>query len=185
MYSENNSSKSKTQLSIFGSTRIMAAAALLAAMSIVLGKFLAVNIGNTFRFSLENLTVIIAGYFFGPLVGGAVGAGADIVGSLLRGYSINPLITVGAAAVGITAGIASRRLFTGNKRLNVAASVGFAHLIGSVLIKSAALCIAFNAPAVTFFYRFIIYAVTGVIEGTIIYFLANNKAFSAQIDRLK
>lgn len=185
MYSENNSSKSKTQLSIFGSTRIMVAAALLAAMSIVLGKFLAVNVGSTFRFSLENLTVIIAGFFFGPLVGGAVGAGADIVGSLLRGYSINPLITVGAAAVGIAAGIASRRLFTGNKRLNVAASVAAAHLIGSVLIKSAALCIAFNAPAVTFLYRLIIYAVTGVIEGTIIYILANNKAFSAQIDRLK
>ena len=185
MYINNQKSSANPRLSLFGSTRIMAVSALLAAMSIVFGKFLAVNIGSTFRFSLENLPVLMAGCFFGPVVGGAVGAGADIIGSLLRGYAINPLITVGAAAVGITAGIVSRRFFIGRINLNTAASVAAAHLIGSVLIKSAALCIAFDAPAVTFLYRLMIYAATGAIEGTIIYILRTNKAFTAQLDRIR
>lgn len=185
MYINNQRSTAAGKTALFGNTRIMAVSALFVAMSIIFGKFLAVNIGSTFRFSLENLTIIMAGCFFGPVVGGAVGAGADIIGSLLRGYAINPLITIGAAAVGITAGIVSRRFFVNKAGLNITASVAAAHLIGSVLIKSAALCIAYDAPAITFLYRLMIYAATGVIEGTIIYILSGNKAFKAQLDKLR
>ena len=79
--------------------RILCAAALLAALSIVLGKYLAINVTDSIRFSFENLSILLAGIFLGPLVGGIVGAVADLVGCLMVGYAINPLITLGAVGV--------------------------------------------------------------------------------------
>ena len=62
---------------------------MLSAMSIVLGKLLAVNLGEVLRLSFENLPIIFAGLAFGPLAGAAVGLVADTVGCLLVGYAIN------------------------------------------------------------------------------------------------
>ena len=51
--------------------------ALLAALSAVL-KLAQVPVGNDFlRISFENLPLLLAGYLFGPLAGGAVGVCAD------------------------------------------------------------------------------------------------------------
>ena len=66
--------------------------ALFIALSIVLGKQLSFTAGP-FRISFENLTVLMAGIFFGPLAGLTVGACADLFGCLLVGYAINPIIT--------------------------------------------------------------------------------------------
>ena len=71
-------------LKLFGSIRVMVAAALFIAMSIILGKFLAINVGGSIRISLENLPVLMAGIFFGPFVGAAVGIGADVIGKIGR-----------------------------------------------------------------------------------------------------
>ena len=68
---------------LFGSPRILCAAALLAALSIVLGKYMAIST-PIFRFSFENLPILMAGIFFGPIIGAAVGLIADIVGCLLE-----------------------------------------------------------------------------------------------------
>ena len=50
-------------LALFGSVRVLAAAALLAAMSLILGKFLQIPnpFSNIFRISFENLPIILAG----------------------------------------------------------------------------------------------------------------------------
>ena len=78
----------KGRSALFGSLRIMTVAALLAAMSFILGKFL--QIPNPFseiiRLSFENLPILFAGICFGPIVGAATGAVADLVGCLLYGY---------------------------------------------------------------------------------------------------
>ena len=81
--------------------RVTVFSALLAAISIVCGKYLAFNMGDFLRFSFENLPIIFAGMAFGPLIGALVGVVADLVGCLLVGYAINPIITVGAAAIGL------------------------------------------------------------------------------------
>ena len=77
-------------------------------MSIVLGKVLAFNIGDFFRVSLENLPIIFIGIAFGPLWGAVVGAVADLVGCFIVGYTVNPIITLGAMTVGAIAGIISQ-----------------------------------------------------------------------------
>ena len=87
--------------------------ALLAAISIILGKFLAFNIGDWFRFSFENLPLLLCGYLFGVPSGILCAVVADLVGCLVRGYTVNPIITLGAAALGAAAGC-----FGGAAKLN-------------------------------------------------------------------
>ena len=87
---------------------VLVYAAMLAAMGVVIGIFCKnfLNFGNgLFRITLENFPVIIAGIAFGPVVGACVGAVADIIGCILYGYAINPLITAGAALVGLISGL--------------------------------------------------------------------------------
>ena len=84
-------------IAIFGNLKVMVCAALLRAISIVLGKYLAVNPTIFLRISFENLPILMAGMFFGPLIGGVVGAAllgaiyAAVVGSHLEAE--NPVIT--------------------------------------------------------------------------------------------
>ena len=79
--------------------RVTVACALLIALSIVCGKFLQFPVGEAMRFSFENLPILFAGMAFGPLAGVLVGTVADLIGCLAVGYAINPLVTLGAAAV--------------------------------------------------------------------------------------
>ena len=75
----------KQNFTVFGNLRVMICAALLAALSIVLGKFL--QIPNPFqdfiRISFENTPIIMAGMFFGPFVGAVTGAVADLLGCVI------------------------------------------------------------------------------------------------------
>ncbi len=171
-------------LKLFGSIRVMVAAALFIAMSIILGKFLAINVGGSIRISLENLPVLMAGIFFGPFVGAAVGIGADVIGSLMKGYAINPFITLGAASIGLVSGIVSMKFLRDKKLLNTAAAVMSAHTIGSMIIKSLGLYIYYGTPLNVLLLRIPLYICIGALEFYIIYLLLRNKAFSAQLERM-
>ena len=65
--------------------RILLLISMFSALSIVFGKFLAFNIGDTIRISFENLPILFAGIFLGPLHGMIVGVVADLVGCVLAG----------------------------------------------------------------------------------------------------
>ena len=86
------------------SLRNLTFCALLIAMSIVFSRALSISTGFL-RFNLGSLPVVLAAVLFGPAAGFAVGAIADIIGGVLAGYAINPLITLGAGAIGLFAGI--------------------------------------------------------------------------------
>ena len=85
------------------STRTLTVLALLIAMSIVFSWVLSISTGFV-RFNLGSLPVLLAGIVFGPGAGFAVGALADMIGGILAGYAINPLITLGAASIGLVGG---------------------------------------------------------------------------------
>ena len=53
--------------------KLTAALAMLAAISIICGKYLAIRGGDILRFSFENLPIIFAGVAFGPVAGALVG----------------------------------------------------------------------------------------------------------------
>lgn len=75
--------KEKNRVKLFGSLQVMTMSAVLVAISIVCGKYLALNFGSVLRFSFENLPIILAGIMFGPVVGALVGGVADLIGALL------------------------------------------------------------------------------------------------------
>ena len=79
----NKNTAVKSNLQLFGSTKVMVVSALLIALSIIFGKFLKIPIGDSLRISFENTPILMAGIFFGPIVGMAVGVCADIIGCFL------------------------------------------------------------------------------------------------------
>ena len=99
------------------SVRTLTAMALLIAMSIVFSRVLSISTGFV-RFNLGSLPVLLAGILFGPWAGFVVGMVADIIGGVLAGYAINPLITLGAASIGLVGGLGWQKLShlrTGNR----------------------------------------------------------------------
>ncbi len=175
----------------FGSLQRLSFAAILAAMSLVLGKFL--QIPNPFqefiRISFENLPILLAGLSMGPLVGALVGVVADLLGCVLYGYSINPIITLGAATVGALSGVISHYVVRKPLLARVIVSSALAHLVGSVLIKSAGLAAWYLAKyqlgyAEFLAWRLLNYAIIGTAECLILCLLLSNRAFVKQMERV-
>lgn len=181
---KNSTMTLKSNIKLFGNVRVMIIAALFIAMSIVLGKLLAFNIGNSIRISFENLPVLMAGIFFGPVIGAVVGLGADLIGCLIAGYSINPIITLGIVSVGFVSGLLAMLIKTDKLPLRIYPSVLIAHAVGSMVIKSIGLFIYFHTPLPVLLTRIPLYIGTGIVEATIIIFLMSNKAFNAEIEKM-
>ncbi len=156
----------------------LAVLAILAAASVVLGKFLQIPIGDTIRISLENLPVIFAGIVFGPLSGAAVATVADLVGCVAVGYTVNPLITLGAAVVGFSAGVTYMPWKQSSVRYPcVLISTASAHILGSMIAKTVGLRVAFDTPwSYLIFTRMPVYLVNIVVESVLIYFILKSKA---------
>lgn len=162
--------------------------AFLTAVSIVLGKYLAIRGGDIMRFSLENMPIIFAGMAFGPMAGALVGAVADIIGCIMVGYTINPAVTVGAVVIGIISGALPSLLKKAslNELLTTALTVAAAHFVGSVIIKTAGLSAYYAMPFhILLLWRFLNYVIVGALDGVIVHILLHNKEIKLQIERLK
>lgn len=180
----NKNSTTVKNMAVCGS-RMIVMSGLLVAMSIVLGKFLAFNIGTSIRISFENIPVLMAGIFFGSAVGGAVGLCADLIGCIIAGYAINPVITLGAFSIGFTSGLIAHSVFKKKHKLPaISCSVGLAHVVGSIMIKSAGMYLYYHTPFEVLALRIPVYIAIGILETYIIFLLLKNKAFSAQVERM-
>ena len=84
--------------------RTLVSCALLAAVSVVLARFIIPMPNETTRFSLEAVPIFLAGMLFGPLPGALVGFVADFVGCLFSGYGYNPMLCVPPILYGLAAG---------------------------------------------------------------------------------
>ncbi len=175
----------KKNFTVFGNFRAMICAALFSAMSIILGKYLQIPIGEVIRISFENLPIIMSGVFFGPAVGLVTGVVADLVGCILVGYDINPLVMAGAASIGFLSGAVSHYLFKRTLWLKLLLSVALSHLIGSVVIKTVGLSAWYDMPLYALMlWRLGTYACIGTAEYVIILLLLKNKGFSSQLKKL-
>ena len=166
----------------------MVFAALLSALSIVCGKYLAFNMGDIMRFSFENLPIIFAGIAFGPIVGAAVGVVSDLLGCVLVGYAIIPLITVGAGSIGFISGLFWFIPKTKSKLMHIvyfSLTVFLAHFIGSVIIKSFGLSAFYDMPIIILMlWRLLNYVIVGSVEGVLLYHLLRNKMLSHEINKI-
>ncbi len=165
--------------------RILACSAIFVALSIVCGKYLQIPVGDVLRFSFENLPIILSGVIFGPLAGLIVGVLADLLGCVLVGYSINPLITLGAATVGTVSGICSAVLKRSSLSIRLLPSVALAHLLGSVVIKTLGLAAWYDMPIPQLMlWRLLNYTIMGVLEYFLLLVILKNKTVSAQINSI-
>ncbi|MBR1824501.1 MAG: folate family ECF transporter S component [Ruminococcus sp.] len=183
-----NNTAAKSGLRVFGSTKVLIASALLAAISIVLSKFVSLNLTDSIRIGFGALPIQMAGVFFGPVVGGVVGLVADVIGCILRGYSINPIITLGYICIGTVSGFMFHNVLGGMKKnspVRVALSTFPAHIFGSMIIISFGLYVYYHTPLPQLLVRIPIYLITSAIETVIISVLLRNKLFVSELEKVQ
>lgn len=169
------------------SLRITIILALMVAISILMGKYLAIRGGDVMRFSLENTPIILSGIAFGPGAGALVGLVADLVGCIMVGYTINPLVTLGAVAIGLISGFVPRILakININGKLSLAITVAVAHLVGSVVIKTLGLSSYYDMPfIILMLWRALNYLIVGALDGIVVHILLSRKEIDKQIKEL-
>jgi len=183
---ENIRNRFRDSLFAVKNLRVLVCAALLAAISIVCGKFLAFGVGNVLRFSFENLPILLAGIAFGPIVGAITGLLADLLGCLMVGYAINPLVTAGAVMIGFLSGFLSCLIPSKHLCLRVSLCVAVSHMVGSVLVKTYGLAAWYDFPLYQLMlWRALNYLIIGIVEGTLLYFLLRNGAVKKQLEHMK
>ena len=99
--------------SVFKTVKAMTLAAMLVAMSVLIGIFCKnfLNFGGgLFRITFENLPIILSGILYGPIVGCLVGVCSDFVSYIFSSQIFPPnlIVTVGAGAVGVVSGTVAK-----------------------------------------------------------------------------
>ncbi len=131
----------KRRSSVFQNGKGLAVAAMLTAMSVLIGIFCKnfLNLGNgLFRITFENLPIILSGILYGPVVGGMVGVASDLLSYLLsfQVYPPNLIVTHGACVSGVMSGLVSHVIVRRRGIPQIIPSASAAHLIGSMVIKT-------------------------------------------------
>ena len=164
----------------------LTAAAMLTAMSIIIGIFCKnfLNFGGgLFRITFENLPIILSGILFGPVVGGIVGCATDLISYLLSSqiYPPNLIVTLGAASIGIISGIVSRFIVKKQGYPRIIFSCIISHLIGSVIIKSVGLFVFYGWAIM---WRIPLYTVIATVEAFLLCMLYKNNNFKSLFEKL-
>ena len=106
-----------------------------------------------------------------------------IIGGVLAGYAINPLITLGAASIGLVGGLCWQKLShlrTGNR---LWCSVLAAHFVGSMVINSLALHIFYGYAWAVLIARIPNALVRTAVNTVLLRILLENRALMAVAKR--
>lgn len=147
------------------------------------------TLSMSFRITFENLPVILSGIFFGPVAGLVTGLGSDLVSTAVSQYGIggiNPLITLGAGCVGLTAGLCTKLI--PQKRagtLKLFTTVYISHIIGNMLVKSLGLHVFYSFSLPQLLPRIPLYTIIAAIEYTMILLITNNKGITGALEKIK
>ena len=123
-------------------TRTLVFLALLIAMHIVLVRLVVIDLGS-YRITIGSVCTIIAGLWFGPLAGGVSGLISDILGCILKGYAVNPFITVAAILWGVVPALMHPLVQggRGRKTAMLSVSVVVTSILSTLLFTTAGLVI--------------------------------------------
>ncbi|MBO5204254.1 MAG: folate family ECF transporter S component [Clostridia bacterium] len=169
---------------VFKSVKAMTLAAMLVAMSVVIGIFCKnfLNFcGGLFRITFENLPIIMSGVLFGPVVGGLVGVCSDLVSYLLSNqiYPPNLIVTAGACAVGVVSGLVSRFVIRKKGIAQLILSAACAHAVGSMIIKTVGL---YQFYGILVLWRIPLYIVIASLEILVLCWLFSRNTFKRLTD---
>ncbi|MBQ8088589.1 MAG: folate family ECF transporter S component [Clostridia bacterium] len=160
-------------------TRTLACMAMMAAISVVLARFI-IPMPNAFtRFSIEHLPIILSGLLFGPIPGALVGFVADLVGTLFSGYGYNPLFAVPPILIGLCTGLLRFLVIQKESFLRILVSFLPAVILGSILWQSYWLAAIYGSKSFEAFLvsRSIQFAVTSVINAILAFALFKSGIF--------
>ena len=183
MKQQRQNQPSKGSITALGSVKALSASALLAAASFVLAYIAKAIFGTGFiRITFECLPIIFGSYLFGPVAGALIAVTADLLSCLQAGMTPNPVVAVGAALIGLIAGVLYRYLLSEkHPRLRVIVSVFAAHLVGSMIIKSYGLYLYFGWAVL---WRIPIYLGIAAVESFLLIVLTENKPLMRQIEKV-
>ena len=140
---------SKTRL------RTIALTAVMTALYIVLDRYLAIipsTAGTAIKITFAVIPLMLCGYLFGPVAGGACGLAADIIGSFLSGFAPNPLLALKPMMLGLIPGVLAvlyskgKLPFDPTKPIAVIATVIVSEFFMSALWATYCLSMMFGAP---------------------------------------
>ena len=159
-------------------TRTLTCCALLAALGVVLARLI-IPMPNEFtRFSIEAVPTVLAGVLFGPVAGALVGFVADFVGCLFSPYGFNPMFCVPPILYGLCGGFFRYFLAKQPSLPRLALTMAPAVLFGSILYQSWALDYVYGKGYLFYLSsRSIQFAVTWVLDVTILYLLFKSRMF--------
>lgn len=107
------------------------------ALTVVLDKFVMIPLGNTIRIGFGSLPVILAAIYLSPVAGAVIALVADLVGCLLAGYAVNPIITLGFVLTAFLSGVLYNYVFAKLPlTLRLFLSIIPAAAVGSALVTS-------------------------------------------------
>lgn len=173
---ENKKNKAKN------TTKKLVFSALMVAMCIIIGAVCKAYFTLTpvLRITFDNMPIILLGFIFGPIYSVMAAVVADIISALSAGYAPTPLITVGAACVGLVAGILPRYIIKRKGFLSVLSVALASHAVGSVLVKTYALADLYSLEFLpTLWVRIPLYAVIALAESYLVYIILKNKQISS------
>lgn len=159
-------------------TRMLVTLALLSAVEVVLARLIVPIPSATARFSIEAVPIILAGFLYGPLPGGAVGLVGDAAGCLLfSAYGYNPIFAVPPVIIGICAGLMRFMLYNKVTYPRILVSFLPAVMLGSVLWQSFWLAFFYGSHSFAWFLgtRAIQFAITAAVDAAVVYALFKSR----------
>ncbi len=171
-------------IGFFKSIRALCSAALLAATAVVLAYICkAFTFTPSLRLTFENLPLILSGFIFGPFIGSLTGIVSDLVSTAATyGFGgINPILTVGAASVGLVSGLVSHFILIRKTNLQIILSTYAAHIIANMLIKSAGLYLYYSTPLPELMLRVVLYLGIAAAESFLLINLLKSKGIRKAI----
>ena len=164
----------------------IAKSAMLVALSVIIGTFCKTFLnfdGGLLRITFENIPIIMAGLIYGPLAGGVVGASSDLVSYFMSPqiYPPNLVVTLGATMVGVVAGLSAKFVVKRRGSVQIIVSVALAHIVGSMVIKTAGLFQYYQYLALL---RIPLYVVIGGVEATLLCLLLKRRSFAKVVGYL-
>ena len=167
------------------SIHVLTLAAMLTAMSVVIGIFCKTFLnfsGGLVRITFENLPIILSGILFGPVIGAVVGVATDLISYLLSPqiYPPNLIVTLVAAVIGLLSGLVSNVIIIKRVYLQIIVATVSAHIVGSMIIKTIGLFQFFQWAVL---WRIPLYIVISSVEALLICLLYKNSKIKALIDR--
>lgn len=121
----------KNNAKSYWNVKTMVFMALLVAMHLVLTRILVIDLGM-YRISLGSVCTILAGLWLGPVAGGVCGLAADLIGCFMKGYAVNPLITVAAIFWGVVPAL-FKPLYASKSRTAKTVGISLSVVLTSVL----------------------------------------------------